>query len=86
MSKLYVDVLVKFSKEGQLLPQSITWEDGRKCEVDNIKDVRHVSSLKAGGSGMRYTCQIGDQEKYLYYEGNNMWFVEGLSEVGERDI
>ena len=76
MSKIYVDVLSKFSKEGQLLPQSITWEDDRKFEIDYVKDIRCAASLKAGGVGMRYTCQIGGQEKYLYYEGNNMWFLE----------
>ena len=27
-----------------------------------------------------YTCQICGQDKYLYYEGENMWFVEGLNE------
>ena len=80
MSKIYVEILAKFSKEGQLLPQSITWEDGRRFEIDRIKDIRRAASLKAGGVGMRYTCQISGQEKYLYYEGNNMWFVDGLSE------
>lgn len=80
MSKIYVDVLAKFSKEGQLLPQSITWEDGRKFEIDNVKEIRYATSLKSGGVGMIYICQIGDQKKKLYYEGNNMWFVEDLSE------
>lgn len=78
MSKIYVDVLAKFSKEGELLPQSITWEDGRRFEIDRIKDVRRAASLKAGGVGLRYTCKICGLDKYLYYEGNNMWFVEGI--------
>lgn len=77
MSKIYVDVLAKFSRDGELLPVSINWEDGRKFEIDKIKDVRRAASLRAGGVGMRYTCQICGQNKYLYYEGNNMWFVEG---------
>lgn len=25
---------------------------------------------------MRYTCIIGGQEKHLFYEDNNMWFME----------
>ena len=80
LSKIYVDVFAKFSKEGQLLPQSITWEDGRQFEIDRVKDVRRAASLRAGGVGLRYTCQICGQDKYLYYEGNNMWFVEGTGE------
>lgn len=77
MSKIYVDVLAQFSRDGELLPVSINWEDGRKFEIDRIKDVRRAASLRAGGVGTRYTCQICGQSKYLYYEGNNMWFVEG---------
>ena len=80
MSKIYVDVLARFSKEGQLMPQSITWDDGRKFDIDRIKDVSRAASLKAGGVGIRYACQICGQDKYLYYEGENMWFVEGLNE------
>lgn len=78
MSKIYVDVLAKYSSEGQLLPQRITWEDGRRYEIDRINDIRLASSLIIGGTGMRYTCQIRGQEHYLYYEGNNMWFIEGV--------
>ena len=66
MSKIYVNVFAKFSKEGQLLRQSITWEDGRQFEIDRVKDVRRAASLRAGGVGLRYTCQICGQHKYLY--------------------
>lgn len=27
--------------------------------------------------GIRYTCIIDGKESHLYYEDNNMWFVEG---------
>lgn len=27
-------------------------------------------------AGMRYTCVVCNQEKYLFYEDNNMWFME----------
>lgn len=80
MIKIYVDVLIKFSKDGQLLPKSITLQDDRKFEIDIVKDIRHAASLKIGGAGIRYTCQISGQEKYLYYEGNNMWFIEIFSD------
>lgn len=26
---------------------------------------------------MRYTCVIDGKDSYLFYEDNNMWFVEG---------
>lgn len=77
MSKIYVAVLAEFTKEGTLKPREIIWEDGRHFEVDKIIDARQAVSLKAGGIGIRYTCRINGREKYIFYEDNNRWFVEG---------
>lgn len=77
MSKIYVDVVAEFTKDGRLLPKNIKWEDGNVFEIQRITDVRRAASLKAGGVGMRYTCVICGQEKHLFYEDNNKWFVEG---------
>ena len=79
MAKIYVDVLAEFSKEGRVIPKEIIWDDGRHFTIDRIKDARRAASLKAGGVGIRYTCVIMGREKYLYYEDNNLWFVEGLA-------
>lgn len=75
-NKVYVDVTAEFSKDGRLVPKSVIWEDGVEYEITRVKDVRRAASLKAGGVGMRYTCVICNQDKYLYYEDNNMWFME----------
>ena len=75
-NKVYVDVTVELSKDGDLVPKSFRWEDGQVYEIERIKDVRRAASLKAGGVGMRYTCVIDGQEKHLFYEDNNMWFME----------
>lgn len=75
-NKVYVDVTAEFSKDGDLVPKSFRWEDGQVYEIERVKDVRRAASLKAGGVGMRYTCMIGGQEKHLFYEDNNMWFME----------
>lgn len=75
-NKVYVDVTAEFSKDGRLVPKSFIWEDGIEYEITRVKDVRRAASLKAGAVGMRYTCVIYNQEKYLYYEDNNMWFME----------
>lgn len=77
MSKIYVDVIASFSKEGVLRPREIIWEDGRKYEIDKVVDARLAASLKAGGVGIRYTCKIQGRDKYIFYETNNKWFVEG---------
>lgn len=81
VEKIYVDVLAEFSKDGMLMPKAILWEDGRKFVIDQVRDLRRAASLKAGGVGQRYTCVICGQEKYLYYEDNNLWFVEGIDKT-----
>lgn len=75
--KIYVDVNARFSKDGVLTPRSFIWTDGHTYEIQRIKNVQRAASLRAGGVGMRYTCVIDGRESHLYYEDNNMWFVEG---------
>ena len=77
MYKVYVHVLAEFTKEGVLRPKEIIWDDGRHFEIDKIIDTRQAASLKAGGAGIRYTCKINGREKYVFYEENYKWFVEG---------
>lgn len=75
-NKVYVDVLAEFSKDGLLIPKEITWEDGRKYEITRVKDQRRAASTRAGGVGERYTCVVDGKEIFLFYEDNNMWFME----------
>ena len=75
-SKVYVDVTAEFTKDGRLVPKSFEWENGHIYEIMKVKDARRAASLKAGGVGTRYTCVVDGKEVYLYYEDNNMWFME----------
>lgn len=76
--KVFVAVTVRFDREGQMMPLSIEWEDGRIFEIDKVKDKRRAASLKAGGMGMRYTIRIQGKETYLFYDlCDKRWFVEG---------
>lgn len=74
--KVYVDVNATFTKDGRLLPKSFIWKDGHVYEIQRIKHICRAASLKAGGVGIRYTCIINGMESHLFYEENNMWFVE----------
>jgi len=74
--KVFVQVNADFDKDGRVFPRSIVWEDGRSFCVDRILDVRPAPSLKAGGSGMRYTCRILGRSAYLFLDGSQ-WFMEG---------
>jgi len=73
--KVYVRVRADFDRDGSLTPLFIEWEDGHVYQIDQILDVRRRSSLKAGGSGMRYLVRIGRSRTQLFYE-NPAWFVE----------
>lgn len=75
-NKVYVTVVAVFSSEGVLLPKSFIWEDGREYQIDRVKDKRRAASTKAGGVGERYTCVVEGKEVFLFYEDNNMWFME----------
>lgn len=75
MRKVYVEVIAKFTPEGQVFPLSIIWEDGKTFEIDKVTDMRKVASTKVGGQGMRYKCNIHGRETFLWLE-EGRWFVE----------
>ena len=75
-TKIYVEVDATFTKDGRLFPKTFVWEDGRRITIDRVTDCRRAASLKAGGVGERYTCMIEGIRHYLYYEGDNRWFME----------
>jgi len=75
-SKVYVDVLVRFGKDGLVRPVRFTWEDGATYDIEKVLNVRKAASVKAGGTGIMYTCIISGKESHLYYEENNRWFME----------
>ena len=74
--KIYVTVTAEFTKDGRLLPKSFVWKAGHVYQIQRVTDVRRAASLRAGGAGMRYTCIVDGKESHLFYEDNNMWFVE----------
>ena len=83
-AKVYVAVIASFSKDGNLFPRRLRWEDGREYSIEKVLDVRPAAVLKAGGQGDRYTVQINGHQSYLFFErspnisGTNLgkWFVE----------
>ena len=75
MQKAYVSVEITVDENGEIYPNAIIWEDGKKFSIDKITDVRYAASRKAGGIGTRYTCRILGQDRYLFFE-NPKWFVE----------
>ena len=76
--KVYVEVMVLFGVDGAMMPVSFRWEDGREYHIDRVKGKDRCASLKAGGTGIRYTVMVGGRECHLYYEFDR-WFMERRS-------
>ena len=73
--KIYVEVEVKFDTDGNILPLKIIWEDKTEFLIDRVLDKKRAASMKAGGTGIRYTIRVNGNTTYLWYE-NPSWFVE----------
>ena len=46
------------------------------AEIDKVSKPERCASRKAGGTGYRYTCQVGGKICHLTYEENYRWFME----------
>jgi len=75
IKKEYVSILAQIHRDGSIEPIGILLEDGRKYDIDEVKDKCRAASLKAGGCGIRYTIRIGSRDTYLFDE-DGRWFVE----------
>lgn len=73
--KVYVEVIARIDPEGRLFPLEVIWEDGRSFPITRITDIRRASSMKAGGTGIRYSCVINNQSTYIFFE-EDRFFVE----------
>jgi hypothetical protein len=82
--KVYLRVSVEFTKEGDMIPTSLVWEDGRKYAIDRVLSVRPAPALKAGGQGDRYEIMVGGKSRYIWFAHNEdiadkrvgWWFAE----------
>lgn len=74
-NKVYVSVKAVFYPDGGFEPTSLVWEDGREYAIDRVTDIRRAASLKAGGTGIRYTCKVRGKEVWLFLE-EDRWFME----------
>ncbi len=77
-NKKFVEVVAYYDTEGNISPLIIHWDDGSEYEIDRITDVTKSASLKHGGAGIRYTCRIHGQMRYLFLD-DNKWFIEKIS-------
>ena len=70
-----ITVIAKMDEHGKITPLTILWNPSLSIQIDKVVDVRKKASLKGGGMGVRYTCSIKNQQRYLWLD-ENIWFVE----------
>lgn len=83
-TKIYVKVISETDNTGYVVPKVITWTDGRRYKIDEVKDFRPADTVGCGLSGDCYTVVINGQTKHLFYEHlerrfngrYGRWFVE----------
>ena len=75
MTKIELDIIVRYTPDGRAIPKTILWEDGRRFSIDRILDTRKVAALKCGGVGTRYICKICNKEGAIFDE-DGCWFLE----------
>lgn len=73
--KVFVEVMLKVSPEGEIRPLTITFENGKTYEIDRLRQKCRAHATKVGGTGMRYTVIICNRETFLF-EDDGRWFVE----------
>lgn len=79
--KVYVEVQLTVSPEGDIRPNTIKFEDGTVYEIDRLRHRCRAHATKVGGTGIRYTVVIRGQETYLF-EDEGKWFVEARGNEG----
>ena len=61
-AKVYVQVMVAFTEDGQMRPRMLVWEDGHKYKIDRVVDVKQAAAMRCGGQGDRYTVVIDGKQ------------------------
>ena len=72
MGKIFVQVDSEKRENGDDIPKTITWVDGRAWNIDRV--LHSCASLDGEYEGIRYTIFIGSAERYLYKAGH-AWYV-----------
>ncbi len=70
-----ITVIARMQDDGKVIPLTILWNNEKSFEIDKVLDIRKKASTKGGGKGLKYTCKILGQERFLWLD-DNIWFVE----------
>jgi hypothetical protein len=88
-SKEFVDVCAAhYAKDGKTVPFLFQRDDGAKYVISQVLETRKAASTRAGGAGIRHTCQTRQKEyeqEFIHYLFNDglYWFIE-VESIGGR--
>ncbi len=73
-----MDVALTVTKDGEIRPRQIRYEDGTLYQVERIISVLQRSyNENVGGFGTKYTAIVRGQQCHLFHEKDSeKWFVE----------
>jgi len=74
--KTFVKIIASFDEGGLITPLYIVFENCN-YKIDKITQITQAASLKSGGMGLRYTCKINGQQRFLFLE-DSQWFIDKL--------
>lgn len=73
--RVFIDIDVHYSAEGDMRPLVIYWSDGTKYEIQRVKYVDKYQSKAV--LPIRFVCLINGREKEVFYQPvENRWFVK----------
>lgn len=76
MINAYVDVITLIKADGEKIPKAIIWSDSTEYKIDSCIYTGNKLSL-GGKSGLQYLCNIGRQQRKLYFDLNTgKWFLD----------
>lgn len=78
--KRYIEIVALHDKYGSLTPLFLYWEDSdgrKKFKIDKIISKKESFSV-VGGCGICYCCLIQGNQRKIYLEKGNRWFIESL--------
>ena len=88
LSRVYVEVNVRFDTGGTMFPTEIRWENGRIYKIDEIVTIRETEVAYTGRRRERYVVKIRGQMCSLFFERTKLplgpqfgrWYVERKTE------
>lgn len=75
-NKVYVAVVAHHRLDGEVVPLRFKAEDAPAQRIVRVLEWRPSFSLKAGGQGMRYTCELEDGSIIYLFHDRKLWFHE----------